>query len=327
MLIGPSGLGQIDWVAQHLFPPDRSLPLSGLASISALMVLAVTGFHTDPKLVRRWSRRVPLLAVASLIIPFAAGAVLGGVLPEVYRGPSATAGVFVLFMAIALSISSPPVISRVLADAGQLRRDFAQVTLAVAMTNDVAGWILLGVVISLAGTGELPVADLVLAMGSIVLLAVVAVRWGPRVVGALLDRARRHGPPHGPVAVALVVIFAVSAFTNAAGIEAVLGAFVAALVLRSSRGAMRDVEPSIASMTESFFAPIFFTVAGLRVDLGALFEPDVAFWCVTAVVLASRRSSDSNHLFQSSWLKSRPAQASAQLRRARSKLSPQGYSP
>ena len=287
VLIGPSGLGQIDWVAQHLFPPDRSVPLSGLASISALMVLAVTGFHTDPKLVRRWSRRVPLLAVASLVIPFAVGAVLGGALPVDYRGPTATTGVFVLFMAIALSISSPPVISRVLADAGQLRRDFAQVTLAVAMTNDVAGWILLGVVISLAGTGELPVGDLLLAMGSIVLLAAVAVRWGSRVVGALLESARRHGSAHGPVAVALVVIFGVSAFTNAVGIEAVLGAFVAALVLRSSRGAMRDVEPSIASMTESFFAPIFFTVAGLRVDLGALFEPEVAFWCLTAVLLAT----------------------------------------
>jgi Kef-type K+ transport system membrane component KefB len=208
-------------VDQHLFPPDRSVPLAGLASISALMVLAVTGFHTDPKLVHRWSRRVPALAIASLVIPFAAGAVLGGALPVAYRGPAATTGVFVLFMAIALSISSPPVISRVLADAGQLRRDFAQVTLAVAMTNDVAGWILLGVVISLAGTGELPVADLVLAMGSIVLLAVLAVRWGPRVVGTLLAWSRRYGPTHGPVAAALVVIFAVSAFTNAVGIEAV----------------------------------------------------------------------------------------------------------
>ena len=287
VLLGPSGLGRFDRVAEHLFPPERSVPLAGLAAISALMVLAVTGFHTDPKLVRRWSRRVPALAIASLVIPFAAGAVLGGVLPTAYRGPTATTGVFVLFMAIALSISSPPVISRVLADAGQLRRDFAQVTLAVAMTNDVAGWILLGVVISLAGTGELPVADLLLAMGSIVVLAVVAVRWGSTVVSALLEWSRRFGPAHGPVAVALAVIFGVSAFTNAVGIEAVLGAFVAALVLRSSKGAMRDVEPSISAMTESFFAPIFFTVAGLRVDLGALFEPEVAFWCATAVAVAT----------------------------------------
>ena len=287
VLIGPSGLGQLDWFAEHLFPPERSVPLAGLAAISALMVLAVTGFHTDPKLVRRWSRRVPALAIASLVIPFAAGAVLGGLLPEAYRGPAATTGVFILFMAIALSISSPPVISRVLADAGQLRRDFAQVTLAVAMTNDVAGWILLGVVISLAGTGELPVADLLLAMASIVLLAVVAVRWGTTAVSALLEWSRRVGPAHGPVAMALVVIFGVSAFTNAVGIEAVLGAFVAALVLRGSKGAMRDVEPSISAMTESFFAPLFFTVAGLRVDLGALFDPAVAFWCTVAVLLAT----------------------------------------
>ena len=65
VLIGPSGLGRFDWVAEHLFPPERSVPLTGLAAIAALMVLAVTGFHTDPKLVRRWSRRVPAVAIAS----------------------------------------------------------------------------------------------------------------------------------------------------------------------------------------------------------------------------------------------------------------------
>ncbi len=287
VLIGPSGLSQLDWVAENIFPPERSAPLAGLAAIAALMVLAVTGFHTDPKLVRRWSRRVPALSVASLLIPLAAGAGLGVVLPAEYRGPEATAGVFVLFMAIALAISSPPVISRVLADAGLIRRDFAQIVLAVAMSNDVAGWVLLGVVISLTGTGAFPVGDLVLAVASLVALGVVAVKWGPRVVSAMLERSRRIGMTHGPVAVALVIIFAVSAFTNLTGIEAVLGAFVAALVIRSSKGATRDVEPAVSAMTESFFAPIFFTVAGLRVDLGALFEPDVAFWCLVAVAIAS----------------------------------------
>ena len=258
-----------------------------MAAIGQVLVLATAGFATDPALVRRWSRRAPAIALGSLLVPLAAGAVLGVALPIGFRGVHATAGTFALFMAIALAISSPPVISRVLADTGLLRRDFGQVTLAVAMGNDVVGWVLLSVVASLAVSSGLPAQRLAVAVGTLTIFIAVAWRWGVPATNAVLARVRRGGHPHGALAFGLVAIFATSALTNAAGIEAVLGAFVAGLVLRQARGAKADIEGPITSVTDAWFAPLFFAVAGLRVDLGALAHLDVLGWAIVAVAVAS----------------------------------------
>ena len=65
------------------------------------------------------------------------------------------------------------------------------------------------------------------------------------------------------------------------------GAFIAGIVLGRSRFHDTDVFDQIDGVTRSFFAPLFFATAGLRVDLGLLRDPTVLGWGVIVVAVAS----------------------------------------
>ena len=85
----------------------------------------------------------------------------------------------------------------------------------------------------------------------------------------------------------LLVALASGATTHAIGLEAVFGAFIAGIVLGRSRFHDADVFDPIDGITRSFFAPLFFATAGLRVDLGLLRDPEVLGWGVAVVAVAS----------------------------------------
>ncbi|MDG1365670.1 MAG: cation:proton antiporter, partial [Acidimicrobiales bacterium] len=86
-----------------------------------------------------------------------------------------------------------------------------------------------------------------------------------------------------------VVIFTMLGYgvaTQALGIEAVLGAFVAGVVLHRSRFQQQEVLHHVESITNSFLAPVFFATAGLRVDLALLGEGDAMQWALVVVLVA-----------------------------------------
>ncbi|MCI0547396.1 MAG: cation:proton antiporter, partial [Candidatus Rokubacteria bacterium] len=143
LLLGPSVLGKLAPAAQvWLFPDDpvqRGL-LSGVAWIGVFLLLVATGFETDVALIRRLGRATTRVVLGSLLIPVLAGVVFGLSMPDSFLGEGAAREVFALFMGTALGISALPVIAKILAELELMRRNVAQVILAAAMVDDVAGW-------------------------------------------------------------------------------------------------------------------------------------------------------------------------------------------
>src|SRR5579884_3615988 len=157
VVLGPSVLGKawpagFDW----LFPVDRaqSGALGAIGWLGVGFLLLLTGFDTDLAIVRRLGRAAGSVAAGALILPFAAGLALGASLPDSFVGARTHRGIFVLFMAVAVSISSLPVIAKILSELGFMRRDFGQATVAVGMVNDLVGWMALGVIAGLAESGR-----------------------------------------------------------------------------------------------------------------------------------------------------------------------------
>nr|WP_230204853.1 cation:proton antiporter [Parafrankia elaeagni] len=97
--------------------------------------------------------------------------------------------------------------------------------------------------------------------------------------------ASASGSPYG-VAVAVLFIFAAAAGTHALRLEAILGAFVAGILLGSTPTIdLRRLEP-LRLVVVGVLAPIFFASAGLRIDLTALAEAEVAIAGVVILALA-----------------------------------------
>lgn len=291
VILGPSILGRyapdvFDWV----FPGDavQSGMLFTVGWLGVMLLLVVTGFETDLTLISRLGRAAFWVTAGSLLLPFGFG-LLGGVLaPESLVGDEAGRDVFALFLATALTISSLPVIAKILTELRLLRRNFGQLTLACAMANDVIGWILLGLIAGLASSGRLDLGNLATTVAGLVLFLVIAATIGQRIVDAVLLAMRRKNIGLGGwVSMSIAIALGLGAITQALGVEAVLGAFIGGILLGRSRYARHDVEEHLETVTVSFLAPIFFATAGLRVDISLLGDSEVLLWTVIVIVLAS----------------------------------------
>lgn len=291
VVLGPSVLGRIapdtfSW----LFPSDsvQSGMLFTVGWLGVMMLLVVTGFETDLALISRLGRAAVLVTFGSLALPFALGLGAGFLVPDELLGNDNQRLTFALFLAAALTISSLPVIAKILSDLGLLRRNFGQLTLAVGMANDVIGWVLLGLIAGLASSGSFDTGRLLTTVGSLVVFLLVAALLGQRFVDLVMRSMRRLSVGVGGfVTVAVAFALALGSITQAIGVEGVLGAFIAGILLGRSRYKRHEAEQQLETLTSAVLAPIFFATAGLRVELGTLADPVVIRWTVIIVVVAS----------------------------------------
>ncbi len=290
LLLGPSLLGRVapgatDW----LFPADdaQTAMLFTVGWLGVLLLLVSTGFETDLGLIRRLGKAAGWVSAGSLVIPLAAGFAAGWFIPFDFVGDGTQRWVFALFVAAALSISSLPVIAKILGEMGLMRRNFGQLTLAAGMVNDVVGWIMLGFVAGLA-RGGLDLGKLSLTLVGLTVFFIAAFTVGQRAVDGALRRVRVRGDdPVAGLAVVLVTALVFGVITQWLHVEAILGAFVAGIVLARSRFAEHRLIAPLETVTTALLAPVFFATAGLRVDLGLLADPATLGWALVVIAVAS----------------------------------------
>lgn len=290
VVLGPSIFGRVWPDGFHWFLPDDEMQSGALYAVSWLgvaLLLITAGFETDLGLIRRLGRAAALVAGFSLFVPLVGGLIVGELLPEEFVGAESERLVFALFVAAALSVSALAVIAKILSELGLMRRDFGQITVAAGMANDVVGWVMLAIFAGFATSGAVSLGGITKTVGGLVVFVVLAMTVGQRVVDRALRYVRRNGPNiPGAMTVVIATMLIYGVATQALGIEAVLGAFVAGVVLHRSRFQQPEVLHHVESITDSFLAPVFFATAGLRVDLTLLGEGDALQWAFVVVLVA-----------------------------------------
>lgn len=291
LILGPSVFGALfPDAAEWLFPADavQGGMLFAVGWIGVVLLLIVTGFETDLSLIARMGRAMAMIPLGSLVVPFLLGLLTGLLMPDQFLGESGDRSIFMLFMAAALSISALPVIAKVLAELGFMRRNFGQATIAAGMIDDIVGWIVLGIVAGLASSGQFSFTDLGVTIAGLAAFILFAFTIGKRTVDAIMRTMRgRAAPNYSWLALIIVVALVYGSITQYIGVEAVFGAFVAGIVMGRSRLRNRDAEEVLRAVTVGVFAPIFFATAGLRVDLTSLTEPTVLLWAGIVLFMAS----------------------------------------
>lgn len=284
VVLGPSVLGLLVPAVGALLVPVPA-GLAALASLGLVLLLVLAGLEVDVGMLRRQIRPTIALAVGASTVPFLLGFALGWYLPVEYLVAPTQRLPFALFLATALSISAVPVAVRVLIDLEALDRRVGQLTLTAAVAIDSAGWIALTVVSEVAREGELSTFELGRTLGFLVLFVGAVVVLGPRIVArlfAVTDQVR--SPAVTGFSLVIIVGMALAAASLALGLEAVIGAFLAGVVLRTQVD--RELSRAVQLATLGFFAPFFFATAGLQVDLGSLAGPGSAFVAGIVLVVA-----------------------------------------
>ena len=287
VLIGPSVLGKLypgvfDWLFSD---STAGSVVYGVAWLAVIMLLVVIGYETDLGIIMRFRRAAVNVSAGGLLVPLAVVGVLALLTPSSFIGDSGR-GLYAAFMALALSVAALPVVAKILADLGMLRRNFGQVTLAVSMTMDSVGWLILAGLAGIARDG-FRASDLLASLGGLVLFLVLAAtvgRWALNQAMRLALRRGRNLP--AALTVSLVAAIGGGAVTQALGLEAILGAFIVGIILATLRYQVAAVRHVLETVTDSFFAPVFFAFSGLRVDIALLASPSAIIWTVVLIVVA-----------------------------------------
>lgn len=291
ILLGPSVFAKAAPDAAHwLLPtdPDRFHLLEAVGQLGVILFVGMTGTEMDVGAVLRRGRTAVRISLGGLLIPLGLGVATGLLLPSGLLSATADTEVFALFLGVAMAVSAIPVIARILVDLNLLQHRIGQLTLAAGTVDDAVGWLLLSVVSALATTG-VRAGDVLVSVGSVAATVAVAIVLGRPVAEVALSwSTRRRATGDSPAATVsltcAVLIIGGAAATQALRLEAIFGAFVVGMVIGSRRSFDPRLVGPLRLVVTGVLAPLFFALAGLRVDLSALARPTVL--AAAAVVLA-----------------------------------------
>ncbi len=193
-----------------------------------------------------------------------------------------------LFLGIALSISSVKIVAMVVGEMNFMRRDIGQIIVASAILEDTIGWVLVAVAFGLAAAGSIDVWSLGRAVLGTVLFLALSLTIGRRAVFSLIRLANDNFRSDFAVITTILVIMVVMALiTQWIGVNLVLGAFVAGILVGKSPILTRHIDEQLRGLIVALFMPVFFGLTGLSANLTVLANPRLAELALGLIVIAS----------------------------------------
>jgi Kef-type K+ transport system membrane component KefB len=301
VILGPSLLGQLlPGVQQWLFPTHAAIAvgqasttiahpsmaiLYAFSQVGLVLFMFLVGLEFNTSLLKGHLRSAGGVSLAGIAVPFAFGAMVSGrLLPEAdFFTSGITAWTAALFMGASMSITAFPMLARIIYEKGISGTSMGTMALAAGSLDDALAWCLLAVV--LAGFNATPSIAL-LAVGGGLSFALFMVSIGRRWLLSLGRWTDRDGGVSATTLVTTLVVVMVSAWvTDATGVYAVFGAFLAGTVMPRGRFAA-DIRLRMEYLTTTLFLPLFFVYSGLNTRIGLVNTPRLWMLTLGIIVLA-----------------------------------------
>ncbi|KAM7184888.1 K(+)/H(+) antiporter 1 [Naviculisporaceae sp. PSN 640] len=274
ILLGPSVFGRIPGFSAAIFPPLGMAPFRLAANIGLMLYLFLVGLEIDMRyLLSNW-RVAASVAVLDMTIPFGLGvAVAWGLYRDFADEPGIAPisfGVFALFVGVATAITAFPVLCRILTSLKLLNTTVGVIVLTSGIANDVIGWVLLALCVTLvnAGAGITALYIFLVAAAYSLFLA-----YGVRPVLMWILRkthSLENGPSQGIVALTIFLVLASAFFTDIIGVHAIFGAFMIGLICPHEGGFAVKLTEKIEDLVATLFLPLFFALSGINTNIGLL---------------------------------------------------------
>ncbi|MGC9382415.1 cation:proton antiporter [Streptomyces sp. MH13] len=281
--LGPSLLGALAPDAYaSLFPEEIGPALTGFAQFALVVFLFAVGYELDLKILGDRARTSLTVALASFVVPMAAGCAGALVFREQLHGlgmPRDLSPAMVVFAGVALSITAVPVLTAIVRENGLSGSVPGVVAVSAAGVLDAVCWTVLAAALMDSGGAE-AVLDwpwrVALAVGFVTVMVLAA----RPVLRRLLWRTRMEPA----LRLALLIGFALGSawVTHSLGLHVIFGALLAGVVVPREEGGTLD--PDLLRPlhdVSSLLLPFFFVVSGQSVALNGM---DGTGWTVLLVV-------------------------------------------
>ena len=242
--LGPSVFGKLAPDYFQMFGSPAALaPLAGLATVAVLIFGLISGLHLDPAVFTGKERAFWAVAIATIACPMALGCLAGYWILSRYPEellPGVSPVVFIAAIGICVSMKALPVLAAILGEMGLFGSRISNLALGVAGVNDIALWVVLGILLTAAaaghaGQGHGLTAVWLLALAPIYL--VVMVRFVRPVLAKMVSRRIDDGDEavttQGAIVVGGATILSGLA-TELLGLHYIIGAFVVGAIMPAS---------------------------------------------------------------------------------------------
>jgi Kef-type K+ transport system membrane component KefB len=237
--------------------------------LGLLLLMFLSGAETRELFTRQERREVSWLTIVGTGIPFALGLIFGPKLvgPAI-AGPNASRISLVIILAVAVAVTSVPVISKIFADLKILNTRFARLVLGVAVLEDIVLWAALAVATAMAGKTVLHPREMAYHLLTTIAFFVLGLTLLPRAIKRLNKSRFNVFAQHSPLAYVLAVLFAYCVIAGALDVSLVFAAFLAGFaVVHKKRRLFADALDSISKVSFAFFIPVYFAIVGIKLDL------------------------------------------------------------
>jgi Kef-type K+ transport system membrane component KefB len=251
IVIGPEGFGLAEPAVLNL-----------IANIGLGLVFLLAGYELDPAVFAERAGRLALL-----------GWVIAGALAAGLVGVLAAIGFVHAFVPVALGLTTTALgtLLPILRDHNLLAGRFGRYILAAGAVGELLP--ILGIAIFLGAHSQFVG---ILSLASVGVLAVI-LSIAPRLArGSRIERVFKegeHSTSQTTLRFTIVLLLFLLAVAARFGLDVVLGAFLAGMVLRRwAPGDTRSLEEKLDAVGYGFFIPVFFVVSGMNLDVDSIVE-------------------------------------------------------
>jgi Kef-type K+ transport system membrane component KefB/mannitol/fructose-specific phosphotransferase system IIA component (Ntr-type) len=276
IVLGPTIFGMLfPDIFNSLFTSSKNISIAydGLTTLAVIMLLLVSGLEVDLSVVLKQGKTAIITSFMGVFFPFTVGFAAAYLFPESLGIVNIEQRlVFSLFVGTALSITALPVVAKTLMDLNIFKTEIGTVIIASAMVNDLIGWMIFSIILSMIGTAQHG-----LSFGSTVGLTFLFVGFsliiGRKLINHILPVIQtKTSFPGGVINFILILGFLGAAFTEYIGIHAIFGSFIIGIAVGDSAHLKEHTKEIIHQFITNIFAPLFFVSIGLRVNFIAHFD-------------------------------------------------------
>ena len=185
-----------------------------------------------------------------------------------------------------VSVASTMVLSRLLADRGELRSPHGQVMIGITLVEDLAVVVLTVLLPSLNNLTGGHFLALGIAMGKALLILTPVMFVAAKLVPPLMKCINQADNEELYLLVVLALGFATAAVTQAVGLSLALGAFLAGLIVSES-GTTRKMLDKLLPLRDAFVA-LFFVTIGALVDPHILISKPLLWGTIVILTVAGK---------------------------------------
>ncbi|XP_065878844.1 cation/H(+) antiporter 15-like [Euphorbia lathyris] len=295
ILTGPSVLGRTRSFA--VIFPMRSITMVETTAYWALTChLFLTGLEMDLGSLARISKSTIRFAIIIAFLPFILGICLYFMFVHLATNAAHGDNGFI-FWAVTLSVTSYPLVARILAQQKLLHTDFGRLALSISIVNELITWILLTILIP-AQIGVLNVIYAVAATAGYAAVSVVAVRPCLRYLIRKTFKVNKQTEYYHCSFLVGVSFFAL--ISDMLGTNAIVGAFLFGLIM-PDRALATVLLEKFDDFIGSYLMPLFYTAMGKRLDIWSVKNWPVSLFMILICCLVKVASvSVASHFYKMS---------------------------